>query len=857
MANSMTEDVPEAPADAAAPVGMRRGWHFWGGMTALVCCLSGSAMVGAVVADGRRVPLPTEVAIVGVVLLGAGFCFLFICLRRLRAMGRAGVLLIEAIDRVDCGHLIYDACGRVIFVNRAFADLLDIGAGPDASPVQWLDQRFGDDPSYQHLRRMGGTGGMMSADLNNTSAGRGRRWLRVTLQTLTAQSGIMHWMIEDVTERHVVLDSFRSDQAQLRDFNDHAPVGFFSVDQDGRFLFANATLAGWLGVEARDLLDRFRLHDVLAEVPAGAMPHDLFPDQGTVQRGELTLQGQQGRRFQVLAMQTVVAEGAAVGGGIALRTRGMMHDLTPEREWQEALRVSEQRFQKFFEVAPIGIALVDQSGRFVECNRALSEMLELDANSLLNRPIADLIDESSRAEAASRLAEAMAGTAAVPSLEVRLHGGRNLVVQLFARRLGFGGEAGEAGLILHFLDMTERKNLELQFAQSQKMQAVGQLAGGIAHDFNNLLTAMVGFCDLLLLRHKPGDQSFADIMQIKQNTNRAANLVRQLLAFSRQQTLQTRVLDITDVLSEITHLLRRLIGEHIDLRVLHGRDLGLVRVDQGQLEQVIINLAVNARDAMPEGGQLTLCTRNWTVGRPVTLRQEVVPIGDYVVIDVIDTGIGIPTEYLERIFEPFFSTKEVGSGTGLGLSTVYGIVRQTGGYVLVESKVDDGTRVSVVLPHHRGSLDPATAAPPVPEFRDWPVPDLTGSETVMIVEDEDAVRVFGARALRNKGYRVLEAKTGRSALAQMEATEHPIDLLITDIVMPEMDGPSLIRAVRQTWPELKVICISGYAEDRFREHLRDQPGVAYLAKPFSLKQLASKVKEVLCSNPSRDMPVLQ
>src|SRR5262249_24217624 len=224
-------------------------------------------------------------------------------------------------------------------------------------------------------------------------------------------------------------------------------------------------------------------------------------------------------------------------------------------------------------------------------------------------------------------------------------------------------EETKGGLILHFIDTTEQKSLETQFAQSQKMQAIGQLAGGVAHDFNNLLTAMIGFCDLLLLRFRPGDPSFADIMQIKQNANRAANLVRQLLAFSRQQTLQPRVLSITDVLAELSHLLHRLIGENIELKVVHGRDLGLVKVDQGQLEQVIINLAVNARDAMPGGGALTIRTGNMSSDYSMRRGHEVMPPGEYVLVEVTDTGIGIPRDNLIRIFEPFFSTKEVGSGT--------------------------------------------------------------------------------------------------------------------------------------------------------------------------------------------------
>ncbi len=398
-------------------------------------------------------------------------------------------------------------------------------------------------------------------------------------------------------------------------------------------------------------------------------------------------------------------------------------------------------------------------------------------------------------------------------------------------------------MILHFIDTTEQKGLEVQFAQSQKMQAVGQLAGGVAHDFNNLLTAMIGFCDLLLLRFKQSDPSFADIMQIKQNANRAANLVRQLLAFSRQQTLQPRVLNITDVLAELSHLLRRLIGENIELKVVHGRYLGLVKVDQGQLEQVIINLAVNARDAMSGGGTLTIRTANMASEYPQRRGHEVMPPGDYVLIEVTDAGVGIPRENLVCIFEPFFSTKEVGSGTGLGLSTVYGIVRQTGGFVFVDSEEKKGSQFSIFLPRHQGDeagvggrselLAPETGR------------DLTGAGTLLLVEDEDPVRLFSARALRNKGYKVIEAKSGEAALEVITAGSEKVELLITDVVMPKMDGPSLVKHVRELHPEMKVIFISGYTEDAFRKRLARDSDIHFLPKPFSLKQLAGKVKEVM------------
>jgi two-component system cell cycle sensor histidine kinase/response regulator CckA len=403
---------------------------------------------------------------------------------------------------------------------------------------------------------------------------------------------------------------------------------------------------------------------------------------------------------------------------------------------------------------------------------------------------------------------------------------------------------GTTGYIAHFIDTTERSNLEIQFSQSQKTQAVGQLAGGIAHDFNNLLTAMIGFSDLLLLRHRPGDQSFADIMQIKQNANRAANLVRQLLAFSRQQTLQPRMLDVTDILVELSHLLRRLIGENIELDMVHGRDLAAVKADQGQLEQVIINLAVNARDAMSGGGKLAIRTSNVLVQHARKLRDEEMPPGDYVMIEVEDNGSGIAREVRDRIFDPFFSTKAVGQGTGLGLSTVYGIVKQTGGFIDLETEAGRGTTFMIYLPQFESAPQRAAAAPDG-EAETKGARDLTGVETILLVEDEDAVRLFSARVLRSKGYEVHEANSGEAALQLIEDRLDSIDLLITDVVMPHMDGPSLVRRVRKVRPKLKVIFISGYTEDAFRKRLGEDGGIEFLPKPFSLKQLAAKVKEVL------------
>jgi two-component system cell cycle sensor histidine kinase/response regulator CckA len=621
---------------------------------------------------------------------------------------------------------------------------------------------------------------------------------------------------------------------KLADFLDNAPIGFYSVDGNGRFLFVNQALADLLGASPGELVEGgARLGEFLAVLPPGTPAHAPFTGSDGDTRGEVVLQGRQGRILNALISQSVVRDGDS------LRTRSVVRDLTPEREWEEALRLSRQRFERFFADAPVGIALLDRDGRLAEANRALGDLFGTPQAELIGRTLLSLLDPAAGTEVAAKLAAVADGRATSSHADIRLKGPRDKRASLFLGRLG----AGEGGIILHFIDATEQKSLEAQFAQSQKMQAVGQLAGGVAHDFNNLLTAMIGFCDLLLLRFQPRDPSFADIMQIKQNANRAANLVRQLLAFSRQQSLQPRILNITDVLAELSHLLHRLIGENIELKVVHERDLGPVKVDQGQLEQVIINLAVNARDAMPGGGTLTIRTANLSSARPLRRGNETLPPGDYVQIEVRDTGTGIAKELQERIFEPFFSTKEVGSGTGLGLSTVYGIVKQTGGFVFVESEPGQGAAFSIVLPRH--AEGEAEAAVRLDAAAETTMRDLTGAGTVLLVEDEDPVRMFSARALKNKGYKVIEAKSGEAALEIITGGAEKVDLLITDVVMPRMDGPTLIKEVRLTHPDMKVIFISGYTEDSFRKRLGDESEIHFLPKPFSLKQLAGKVKEVM------------
>jgi two-component system, cell cycle sensor histidine kinase and response regulator CckA len=759
-------------------------------------------------------------------------------------------LLCRALDASPDPQMIVAPDGGVAYVNRAFDDLFGKTCEP---PLDRIERSMAADPDsvaeFRRQRSLAAVGGRATAAVSlRAERGEAVGRFSISVSPITGRPGYSFWNISDITARHQMETAISDERNKLIDFFDYAPIGFYSVDGSGRFCFVNRTLAEWLGSTPSELLaSGARLHDFVASLPAGETPpSDPFGGRhdGT-HRGEVLLKTRQGRIVHAWIGQSLI------GSGIELRTRSVVCDLTPDREWKAALRLA-RRFQRFFANAPVGSAFLDPSGRFEEANRALGELFGIAPQDLVGRELISLLNEEDRDSIMVKLTAAAGGRVERDPIEISITRPREKRIVLFLSRIDDTESDGSAtgldpggGVILHFIDVTDQKNLEIQFAQSQKMQAVGQLAGGVAHDFNNLLTAMIGFCDLLLLRFQPGDPSFADIMQIQQNANRAANLVRQLLAFSRQQTLQPRVLNITDVLVDLSHLLRRLIGENIELKVVHDRNLAPAKVDQGQLEQVIINLAVNARDAMPGGGTLTIRTANVRYTLAQRRGHEEMPAGDYIRIEVTDTGVGIPAGNLARIFDPFFSTKELGSGTGLGLSTVYGIVKQTEGFIFVDSNPGQGAVFEIYLPRYRGAG--ASSGPRPDAAEPFASKDLTGCGTVLLVEDEDPVRKFGARALRNKGYEVIEADSGEAALDVIRNAVGKIDLLITDVVMPRLDGPGLVREVRNILPDIKVVFISGYAEDGFRQRLDRDSGIDFLPKPFSLKQLATKVKDVIGS----------
>ncbi|MCA1196747.1 response regulator [Sphingomonas sp. R647] len=506
---------------------------------------------------------------------------------------------------------------------------------------------------------------------------------------------------------------------------------------------------------------------------------------------------------------------------------------------QEMGAESTAHVRSLIALLPTGIALVGADGRFAFMNDAFVRAAHVNGDAPPLYP-GDLVvreDKSTLADAVRRFA---AGAVHPMDLTVRFAQAPDEAVSL---SIASARGLGDAAVLLSLRDAGEEGQLKRQVAQATKMQAVGQLAGGVAHDFNNILTAIIGHCDLMLMRHAPGDSDYDDIQQILLNSNRAAALTRQLLAFSRQQTLRPQLLQLPDIISEVSNLLKRLLGETVELVVNHGRNLGPVRADPGQLEQVVVNLAVNARDAMlaknPNGGgTLTIETLSVAAHEVRAMDEDVLPVGDYTALRVSDTGSGIPADVLAHIWEPFFTTKEVGKGTGLGLSTVYGIIKQSGGFIFAESEPGKGAVFTIYLPVHTAP-EPTAQLPTAKAVQG----DLWGTGTILLVEDEAMVRAVAERALARQGYTVLTAENGEAALELLEKSGKP-DLLISDVVMPTMDGPTMVRQARKKYPDLKIIFMSGYAEEQLRKSI-DLDNVAFLPKPFSVQQLAELARSVM------------
>ncbi|MGV3491934.1 MAG: cell cycle histidine kinase CckA [Devosia sp.] len=803
-----------------------------------------------VVGLGDRIPADVILAFLGLLAVVGVFCLFAIAagLFRFSASEDGQTLSRAVVDSLPFGAQVTDRAGKISYVNAhygEFAGALTDGvpvsvprlfAGePEASEAIYRLARAARDarPAAEDIRIIGGLGGSAGGSTKPS-------WYRVGVRALPRiedNTPLVLWTVEDITRDRERQDNAFLELQRAIDYLDHAPAGFFSADAEGRVQYLNSTLADWLGYDLAEFEAKaIKLSDIVRGDGASLLMRGRS-DEIRTEIIDIDLVRRNGTSIPVRLMHRA----ARLADGELGETRTLVLDRRQGADKEEALRASEVRFSRFFNDTPFAIATLDKDGRIIRTNAPFSRIFDWSGGdkSIDMQPMVDLIAEPNREAFAKAVDAALASRSEIDPVDATLVRGPDHAVRLYISSSEEAVEAAER-INVYALDMSEQRKLEAQFAQGQKMQAVGQLAGGVAHDFNNVLTAIIGFADLLLLKHKPGDPSFADLMSIKNSANRAAGLTRQLLAFSRRQTLRPQVLEVPGHLDDLTVLLKRLIGEQITLGVEHASSVWPVKADLVQLEQVVVNLVVNARDAMPSGGTITIRTRDVTEAESSGYTYRGMPAADYVLIEVEDTGTGMTPEIMEKIFEPFFSTKELGKGTGLGLSTVYGIVKQSAGFIYAESVVGQGTTFRVFLPRYI----PNEGETPVKQVAAQ-VKDLTGHERILLVEDEDSVRQFSARALRTTGYEVFEADSGDEALFVLEDIDYKIDLMISDVVMPEMDGPTLLTHVREKMPDLKVIFVSGYAEEAVRQDIADNQSVEFLPKPYSLDQINSKVKEVL------------
>lgn len=732
----------------------------------------------------------------------------------------------------------------IIYANQSY---LQLSGARELADVRNVERLFSGAPEVSEavyrLMQAAREGKRASEELRlspplNGETGVG--WYRIRVRPLDENGAgrAILWNVSDVTRERARHENVFQELQHAIDFLDHAPAGFFSSNANGEITYLNATLAGWLDYDLAQVgSGGLRLSDLVAGDGAALLNAvSGLESEVRTEQFDIDLKRRNGQSLPVRIIHRVAFGQDRAAGP----SRTLVINRAPGEEPAENLRAAEVRFARFFNQTPMAIAAVAANGAIVRANAAFARLAP-DALKGERSLFAGIAERDREALRAGMIAAEQGKTELTP-IDAALAGEEPRSARFFISPSEADGEGASVNIFA--LDTTEQRNLQESFAQSQKMQAIGQLAGGVAHDFNNVLTAIIGYSDLLLASHRPTDPSFQDIMQIKQNANRAAGLVRQLLAFSRRQTLRPQVLQLNDVMSELQNLLRRLVGEKIELDVRHGRDLWRVKADLNQFEQVIVNLVVNARDAMPEGGRIRLTTSNVTAAECGAISEPGFIPADYVVVEVSDSGHGIPDHVKAKMFEPFFTTKEVGKGTGLGLSMVYGIVKQTGGYIACESAPGEGAAFRIYLPRHEQVEEEIVK-------KEEPVKsiDATGHGTILLVEDEEAVRAFGARALASRGYTVLEASSGLHALEVVDEVGGKIDLIVSDVVMPEMDGPTMFGELRKRGVKCKVIFVSGYAEDAFAKNLPAGEDFGFLPKPFSLKQLIEAVKGGVAQTP--------
>ena len=731
---------------------------------------------------------------------------------------------IAAIEQFGEAVAITDRANRLVCANSAFVDDFGIGAAPPSLPLEraelevmtrlareaWRD-------GFGALEELKGKAGDIPWSVSVERVGRGEdhliwRFRRHVLPNADALADLdLAGPFGQMLSRAGIETAITSAEGVIKSVSSG-----FAERAAGD---ASATMAGQDYVSFLRSDDRDRIF--FAREGRGGTPQTLIhvpldDPNSRVQSGP----------DEAPSLMLLVDSGVGIGSG-----------------WDGSSQAGVAQLDALLAQLPLGLAMTDRDGRFLFCNDAFLRSVDREGRGLPAFPT-DLVVREDKGALSDAVRRHGRGPATSGDMAVRLSIQPDEPVSL-----GLAGVRGlgEAAVLLSLADSSEENQLKRQVAQATKMQAVGQLAGGVAHDFNNVLTAIIGTCDLMLLRHTPGDSDYDDIQQIRANSNRAASLTRQLLAFSRQQTLRPEILQLPDVVSEVGPLIKRLLGEKIDYFVQHDRNLGAVRADPQQLEQVIMNLAVNARDAInsssQRGGRISLLTRSLQAKEVIKLGSEILPAADYTVLIVQDTGGGIPAHVLPKLFEPFFTTKEQGKGTGLGLSTAYGIVKQSGGFIFADNVVDKdekvkGARFTIYFPVHHGEAPKRKEIAAPEASSDW-----AAGGKILLVEDEDMVRAVAERALARAGYEVTACPGGEEGLSAISEGGE-FDLIVSDVVMPGMDGPAMVRAIRQQRPDMPVLFMSGYAEEQLRKDI-DIPDMHFIAKPFSVQAIGDKVGNVM------------
>lgn len=803
-----------------------------------------------------------------------------------------GSLAAEILNDKNKYHRIDNSEGKIILVNKEALEYFK-----DKGVLEFLEKNIIDTNANKldlqklssAVSKLQSTTVRLSINPTKNSVFVAEEWLRVSVKPIylnktdifegeyslkkIQKETYIYWTIENITSYKNMEQVFQSEMSLLHNFLDFMPVGLYTHDGDGNIEYINNTLADYLKIDKNKVLGK------KIDLLIAYKPEQLYSETGFFDGNIILKSGKENK--EVFVRQRNIRENGNI------KTRGVViWDLPNDEDLTNTLQNVSDKCEWIFDTAPIGVVFVDKKHKIFEVNRHTLNIFNKKEEELYGEKIVKYFKEDAKAKIQEAFDEYMKNNSHNYDFETTLTVAgedKNIHVYIAPMSAHHSGQINEIeGAILYLLDITNKRNLEIQVAQAQKMQAFGQLAGGVAHDFNNLLTAVIGYCDLLIQRHGVGDPSFSDLVQLKQNANRAAGVARQLLAISRKQPLNPKIIDVTEAITEIDHLLSRITGEQIKLQINYATDLGYIRVDPVQFSQVMINLVINAKDAMNGKGNLTISTRLEYLTEAYRFGEDVVKPGDFVVISVTDTGCGISSENINRIFEPFFSTKKnvVGSGTGLGLAMVYGIVRQTEGFIKVHSEVGKGTTFEIYLPAYenndvedkiqednkeeiirdkKGKATLMAVPKSININRDDKVilgmnvsrfdsqrkiSQNFGDIKILFVEDEDAVRAVGARGLRQKGFDVTDCISAENALEHIDNNEK-FDMLITDMMMPGMSGADLAKIIHSRYPEMIIILASGYSEEIARKELAGASEFNFMSKPYSIGDLYNKVMEVL------------